>query len=1098
MKKINRFLFLLLGVLSLFASASTPLAYTGPADRSSVTGSEVIVLTCESTQYTGGPLIWRYRDWLNLSAPAGSPNALAWMAAYENVDDPATPHCYNGREGVRVWQMVQSAGQSYPAATVAGTVSCSVPGSNGWCRNASLDLSANEPIPTKKITVIESSGYGNLCTINAASGNCSWSPPEGALSTNVWAVSSFGDTSLMKTVSWKLDKTPPGLSITVPTVDGSNGWFVSAPTLTLSSSDAVSGVSAALFDAGGVAQVVSANGVTTIGASATDGAGNLTTRSVVVKKDSELPTVAVPLSPDGQNGWYVTHPTLSASASDGYSGVASALVALNAGAWQASVSPTDGVSSIAGRATDHAGNVATTGNQTVKVDTAAPSLSLAGAAASTWYTTDVTITASASDALSGLSVTEYRVDGGAWQTGSSVTLTTDGSHNVDFRAIDKAGLLTLASQTIQIDKHSPALSFAPVGTLGNNGWYKTTVALGLNASDPASGLALLEYRLDGGAWTSGASLNLSDGSHTVDARATDHAGNVSTSTFSTKIDSGLPALSTAPAGTAGSGGWYVSQVTVSATASDAMSGLATTEYSLDGGTWTSGATVTVTSDGSHTVDFRATDNAGNRSTSSRTILVDQTLPAVSFGTPAGVSGAGGWYVSDVTLSIDRSDATSGIALDEYRLNGGAWTPIGEDLALTEGVNKIDVRVNDKAGNQAITTTTISIDLTPPELNLTISGTLGSADWYISPVTLTGNSNDKGSGVFAVAYRVDNKGWENGVLAALPDDGAHTVEFRVTDQAGLTKTASHSLKIDHSPPVSSFSNPPEGSQGTKISGTFTFTGSSEDALAGLYDAEISVNDGKDWQPLTIVTGKWSFAWDTTGIPDGTYTILAHAADLAGNHENTARISVFVGNKKPAVDIPDVWWLWEPGLIRVKAGSVALKDATIRIACPLHQDVLLTFAGDDIPNQLQWDRRCGNGAYAAESGDYLVTVSVCDIFGRCAQDTGLIRVPENATPPPTWTPTVVPTATPLATATRAPSSTPTGPVPQATIAPTSLPPAPAPVGAPFPWAGWSLAIFLTLFFALAVAAVIDPRPKALARLRKTLERLENYARHIDGQA
>ena len=1098
MKKIKLFLFMLIGVISLFTSASAPMSYTGPGDRSNVTVNEIVVLVCESTQYTGGPLIWRYRDWLNLSAPAGSAQAKAWKAAYDDVDDPATPICGSSREGVRVWQMVQSAGQRYPDATIAGTVSCAAPGSNGWCRNASLDLSANEPIPTKKITVIESSGYGSLCSINAASGNCSWSPPEGDLSTNVWAVSSFGDTSLKQAATWKLDQTAPALSISVPAEDGSNGWFVSAPTLTLSSNDAVSGVSSAVFDTGGASQIVSANGVSTIGASATDGAGNLATRSVVVKKDSELPAVAVTLAPDGQNGWYVTHPTLSASASDGYSGVATAQVTLNAGAWQSSVNASDGVSTITGRAIDYAGNVATTGNQTVKVDTAAPSLSLAGASSSGWYTSDVTITASASDALSGLFSTEYRVDGGTWTDGSSVTLTTDGSHTVDFRAIDKAGLVTLASQSVNIDKHSPALVFAPVGTLGSNGWYKTTVALGLNASDPASGLALLEYRLDGGAWTNGASVNLSDGSHTVDARATDKAGNLSTSTFSAKIDSGMPVLSTTPTGTSGSGGWYLSQVTVAATASDAVSGLAATEYSLDGGTWTSGSTVSVISDGSHTVDFRATDNAGNRSTSSRAILVDQTLPVVIFGTPAGMSGAGGWYVSDVTQSIDRSDATSGIGVEEFRLNGGAWTPIGGDLALTEGVNKIDVRVSDKAGNQATLSTTISIDLTPPELNLTISGTLGSANWYISPVAMTGNANDEGSGVFAVAYRVDNRAWTNGALAALPEDGAHTVEFRATDRAGLSTTLSHSLKIDHSPPISSFSNPPEGSQDTKISGGFTFAGSSEDALAGLSDAEISVNDGKDWQPLAVSAGKWSFAWDTTGIPDGTYTILARAADLAGNHENTARVGVFVGNKKPAVDIPDSWWLWEPGLIRVNAGSVALKDGTIRIACPLHKDVLLTFTGDKIPNQIQWDRRCGDGAYAAESGDYLVTVSVCDILVRCAQDIGLIRVPENATPPPTWTPTVLPTATLLATATRMPSPTPTSLATLTTTAPTSLPPGPAPVGAPFPWLNWSLAIFLTLFFALAVTSVIDPRPKALARLRKTMERLENYARQIDGQA
>ena len=62
----------------------------------------------------------------------------------------------------------------------------------------------------------------------------------------------------------------------------------------------------------------------------------------------------------------------------------------------------------------------------------------------------------------------------------------------------------------------------------------------------------------------------------------------------------------------------MSDVEVTLDADDATSGLASVEYSLDGGAWTPyTAPFTVSADGSHTVDARASDNAGNQGTAPR-------------------------------------------------------------------------------------------------------------------------------------------------------------------------------------------------------------------------------------------------------------------------------------------------------------------------------------------------------------------------------------------------------------------------------------------------------------------------------------------------
>ena len=50
----------------------------------------------------------------------------------------------------------------------------------------------------------------------------------------------------------------------------------------------------------------------------------------------------------------------------------------------------------------------------------------------------------------------------------------------------------------------------------------------VTGADTDSGVASLEYRLDDGAWTAyTAPLSLDTDAHTVEVRATDHAGNVS-------------------------------------------------------------------------------------------------------------------------------------------------------------------------------------------------------------------------------------------------------------------------------------------------------------------------------------------------------------------------------------------------------------------------------------------------------------------------------------------------------------------------------------------------------------------------------------------
>jgi hypothetical protein len=174
-----------------------------------------------------------------------------------------------------------------------------------------------------------------------------------------------------------------------------------------------------------------------------------------------------------------------------------------------------------------------------------------------------------------------------------------------------------------------------------------TVALAATASDSGAGIARVEFRVDnvlvGTSTTAPYTANwdastATAGSHTVQARAIDAAGNVADSTAaSVTVNVAAPADTTPPAVTltAPTNGSTVSGlVPLAATASDSGSGIARVEFRVDNvlvgtsstapytATWdASSATV-----GSHVVDVRAYDGAGNANSFNSTVNV--AAPAV--------------------------------------------------------------------------------------------------------------------------------------------------------------------------------------------------------------------------------------------------------------------------------------------------------------------------------------------------------------------------------------------------------------------------------------------------------------------------------------
>ncbi len=252
-----------------------------------------------------------------------------------------------------------------------------------------------------------------------------------------------------------------------------------------------------------------------------------------------------------------------------------------------------------------------------------------------------------------------------------VPITNEGIGTVNFIVNSATGLSASGSATYKLDLSTPQIDGNLSGANGANDWFISDVIFSASAVDSISGLAALETSINGGTWaTYNAPITLSDGVYSLSLRAYDNAGNLAEMNQTINVDTLTPVLDSSVSGAMGMNDWYVSDIQVSASASDLGSGLYMLEVSTDGGAWTGYSSPITLSDGVHAIQFRATDNAGNVSESTQTIKVDTVTPTLNLSVN-GIAGLNGWYTSLTQVSAASSDSGSGVhPLKEWQIT--AW------------------------------------------------------------------------------------------------------------------------------------------------------------------------------------------------------------------------------------------------------------------------------------------------------------------------------------------------------------------------------------------------------------------------------------------
>ena len=336
----------------------------------------------------------------------------------------------------------------------------------------------------------------------------------------------------------------------------------------------------------------------------------------------------------------------------------------------------------------------------------------------------------------------------------------------------------------------PVTTYSASGTGGAGTWYTSSVTVTLSATDDSSGVAVIHFRTDGGAWQSysGPVTFQADGSHAIDYYATDYSGNNETlRSVTVKIDSAAPSSSVQLAGTQAGDGSYISSVDVTVTSTDATSGVQSTQYRVDAGAWRSYSTAfPVSGNGTHTVDYYATDVAGNVESAKSSLV---RISGSSFGPPvtvlnvAGTAGQNGWYISLVNVTLTATSPSGTGIFTMYSIDGSGWTQYAQTFMLTEGRHTLDYQSWDTAGFvEPKASSSIDIDLTPPAVDGSPTGVVTTPD-----VTITWTGTDGSSGIARYEVSIDGGPTESvGMTTSLTrrwSDGDHTVRVTAYDAAG---------------------------------------------------------------------------------------------------------------------------------------------------------------------------------------------------------------------------------------------------------------------------------------------------------------------------
>jgi flagellar hook assembly protein FlgD len=270
-----------------------------------------------------------------------------------------------------------------------------------------------------------------------------------------------------------------------------------------------------------------------------------------------------------------------------------------------------------------------------------------------------------------------------------------------------------------------------------------------------------------------------DGAYTWAMRGKDGWGNgTAYRTGSFTVDGTPPVTKETSTSTAGTNGWIVSAVKVALVSRDAMSGVRSISWRVNGGTAHTGSTATVSTNGSPVFEYRAIDRAGVRESWKKvTFKIDTKAPTIAIALTGDGGDTAGMFHGPVTVKPTFADATSGVASRTVSVDGAdPVTLTGASVVVDgDGEHTVTFRAKDQAGNSVAKSAQLTIDTVVPTV-VTPDPVEGAA-----PLVVTPNA-DRVTETVALPYSVSEAATVKAVVTA-PDGTSVVRTFSAPAAAG---------------------------------------------------------------------------------------------------------------------------------------------------------------------------------------------------------------------------------------------------------------------------------------------------------------------------
>jgi len=373
-------------------------------------------------------------------------------------------------------------------------------------------------------------------------------------------------------------------------------------------------------------------------------------------------------------------------------------------------------------------------------------------------------------------------------------------------------------------------------------------------------------------------------------------------------------------------------------------------------------TITPGGVGSSSVSYTVSANASSSIRTATFTIAGQSYTVTQNGNQLPLANAG----SDVSITIG-STATftaAGSADPDGSISSYQWT-FGDGFTASGfsvthpysilGVYTVTLTVTDNLGataSDSLLATIVALpDITPPTVNLTVSGSPNVSGVVNLVATVSDNV-----GVNKTEFYRDDTLFTNITTSPYGTsfdtrtlaNGSHTFTARTYDAANNNNSSVVTVLVDNTAPTVSLTQPASGST---ISNTVTLAANASDNVGGSGISRVEFYC--DTVPLgTATNAPYTNLCNTTIMSDGVHSFYSKAYDAAGNFTNSASVAVTVSNGSPAGQV--TWASINPGAW-YSATAPAANGDIVAVGSQSGSILLQKYRG----GQLLWSKVFGSG-------------------------------------------------------------------------------------------------------------------------------------------